>query len=119
MSSIWKNELRRLGLEREAADGMLPADNFDGERAIVGKILLTDVLKAMKRLPTAQAAAITLVNIEGLSYKDAAAVLEIPQGTLESRIVRGRIALGRLLEAAADDADRYSSLERRAEASDK
>jgi RNA polymerase sigma-70 factor (ECF subfamily) len=117
MTSIWKNELRRLGHERAAADAMLPADSFDGERATVGKILLADVLKAMERLPTVQAAAITLVNIEGLSYADAAAVLAIPQGTLESRIARGRIALGRLLEEAPHDANRDLTGERHTEAS--
>nr|WP_229689296.1 sigma factor-like helix-turn-helix DNA-binding protein [Xanthomonas oryzae] len=36
--------------------------------------------------------------IEGLSYRDAAAVLEIPIGTLTSRLARGREALQALLE---------------------
>jgi len=35
--------------------------------------------------------------IEGLSYAEAAEVLELPQGTLTSRLVRGRQALARIL----------------------
>jgi RNA polymerase sigma-70 factor, ECF subfamily len=98
MHSIWKNELRRLGTERKASDAMPPLAHDDGERQVIGKIWLSDVLSALKRLPEDQAAAMTLVNIDGLSYAQAADVLGIPQGTLESRIARGRVALGRLLE---------------------
>jgi RNA polymerase sigma-70 factor (ECF subfamily) len=36
--------------------------------------------------------------IEGLSYKEAAEVLDIPSGTLTSRLARGREALQALLE---------------------
>ena len=40
---------------------------------------------------------LTLVLVEGLSYKEAAAVAEIPMGTLTSRLARGREALMRML----------------------
>lgn len=48
---------------------------------------------AMNRLPEEQRLAVALVLVEGLSYKEAAEVLEIPMGTLTSRLVRGRQAL--------------------------
>lgn len=54
---------------------------------------LLSVQRAMHALPEEQRLAIALVLIEGLSYKEAAAALEIPQGTLTSRLARGREAL--------------------------
>ncbi|WP_425592070.1 sigma factor-like helix-turn-helix DNA-binding protein [Epibacterium ulvae] len=42
-----------------------------------------------------QRAAISLTAIEGLSYREASKVLKIPQGTLMSRLFRGRQALHR------------------------
>ena len=47
----------------------------------------------MGRLPEARRLSVALVLVEGLSYAEAAEVLEIPAGTLTSRLVRGRMAL--------------------------
>ena len=52
---------------------------------------------ALTRLPEDQRLAVSLVLIEGLSYKDAAEVLEVPIGTLTSRLARGREALQGML----------------------
>jgi RNA polymerase sigma-70 factor (ECF subfamily) len=52
---------------------------------------------ALARLPEEQRLAIALVLVEGLSYKEAAAVLEVPIGTVTSRIARGRETLEALL----------------------
>ena len=49
--------------------------------------------QAMARLPADQRLAVAMVLVEGLSYAEAAEVLEIPAGTLTSRLVRGRQAL--------------------------
>ena len=43
---------------------------------------------------------IALVLVEGLAYREAADILDIPMGTLTSRLTRGRQALVRRLEAA-------------------
>ena len=51
------------------------------------------IAQAMADLPDEQRIAVALVLIDGLSYADAAEVLEIPPGTLNSRVVRGRMAL--------------------------
>jgi RNA polymerase sigma-70 factor (ECF subfamily) len=66
-----------------------------------GQMALNDVDRAMDRLPNEQREAIALVLVEGLAYKEAAAVLDIPMGTLTSRLVRGREALMRELGEAA------------------
>ena len=51
------------------------------------------IAQAMAGLPDEQRIAVALVLIDGLSYADAAEVLEIPPGTLNSRVMRGRMAL--------------------------
>jgi RNA polymerase sigma-70 factor, ECF subfamily len=56
------------------------------------------VAQAMASLPEDQRLAVALVLVEGLSYAEAAEVLEIPPGTLTSRLVRGRMALMERLE---------------------
>lgn len=52
---------------------------------------------ALARLPDEQRLAVALVLVEGLAYKEAAAVMDVPIGTLTSRLARGREALERLL----------------------
>ena len=62
------------------------------------------VQAAMARLPDEQRVAVALVLVEGLSYKESAAILDIPMGTLTSRLARGREALQRML--SDDDGQR-------------
>jgi RNA polymerase sigma factor (sigma-70 family) len=73
----------------------------DGDRAIEASVELGQVMRAMDTLPDEQREVIALVLVEGFAYKEAAEMLDIPMGTLTSRLVRGRAALmGRLGEAA-------------------
>ena len=51
------------------------------------------VRDAIGRLPEDQRLAVALVLVDGLSYAEAARVLEVPAGTLTSRLVRGRQTL--------------------------
>jgi RNA polymerase sigma factor (sigma-70 family) len=62
---------------------------------------LHDVGRAMETLSPEQREVIALVLVQGLAYKEAAEVLDIPIGTLTSRLTRGRQALVRLLEPAS------------------
>lgn len=55
------------------------------------------VAAAMARLPENQRAVVALVLVEGLSYREAAASLEVPIGTVTSRLARGRDALQLML----------------------
>lgn len=65
----------------------------DGAAAMEARLALSEVEDAMMRLPEDQRLAVALVLVDGLSYREAAEVLEIPEGTLTSRLVRGRISL--------------------------
>ncbi|MDP3660533.1 RNA polymerase sigma factor [Phenylobacterium sp.] len=65
----------------------------DGSGAMHARLELRDVEAAMGRLPDDQRVAVALVLVEGMSYREAAEVLQVPEGTLTSRLVRGRAAL--------------------------
>ena len=58
------------------------------------------VERAMNSLSAEQREVIALVLVEGLAYREAADLLDIPIGTLTSRLTRGRQALAQMLEAA-------------------
>lgn len=66
---------------------------LDGAAAMETRLVASEVERAMAKLPDEQRLAVALVLVDGLSYKEAAEVLEVPQGTLTSRLVRGRMAL--------------------------
>ena len=55
------------------------------------------IAAALERLPEEQQLAVSLVLIEGLSYQEAADIMEVPVGTLTSRLSRGREALAAAL----------------------
>lgn len=56
-----------------------------------------DVVAALSRISADQRAAIVLVDLEGYSVEEAAAVLAVPVGTVKSRCHRGRAQLAELL----------------------
>jgi len=72
-----------------------------GDRAIEARVELGRVERAMAQLPDEQREAVALVLVEGLAYKEAAELLDVPMGTLTSRLVRGRQALLAMLGEAA------------------
>lgn len=60
-------------------------------------VLLRDLQRALGELPEEQREVVLLVGLEQLSYKEAAQVLSIPQGTVMSRLSRGRERLRELM----------------------
>jgi RNA polymerase sigma-70 factor (ECF subfamily) len=103
MRNLWIDEGRS---RQRAARTFAPEEAGEnighaGDRDVEAHVMLSDVDRAMGALPDEQREAIALVLVEGLSYKEAAEILEIPMGTLTSRLVRGRGALIELLGEAA------------------
>jgi RNA polymerase sigma-70 factor (ECF subfamily) len=88
-----KNARLRKLQTRQAAGDDLPVTPRDPESAAFGVQVQARVQDALLQLPTDLRAATILYDIEGLSYKEIAAVLEIPEGTVKSRIHRARSAL--------------------------
>ena len=67
-------------------------------------MMCQDVLNKLARLPEDQRAVLLLVAVEDLSYSDAAKVLNIPVGTVMSRLSRARERLQQEIEGIADKA---------------
>lgn len=95
MRNLWIDETRaRTRRDQTFAPEEAGANiGDDGARRADVQLELTDLDRAMSRLPAEQREAIALVLVEGLAYKEAAAVLDVPIGTLTSRLSRGREAL--------------------------
>lgn len=99
MRNIFIDERRASSRRSETfvdADAGLSVGADGGQEAHVE---LSMVDRAMARLPEDQREAVLLVMVEGYSYKEAAAIVDCPVGTLNSRLVRGRDALMAMLEA--------------------
>src|SRR5580700_4703923 len=90
--NAWIDELRSRG-RRDKVFVAEEAGDSVGVESIENEIARMSVQAAMARLPEDQRVAVSLVLVEGLPYKEAAAVLEVPIGTLTSRLARGREAL--------------------------
>ncbi len=56
-----------------------------------------DVREALDKLPDGQRMALILVDMQGMSVAEAAAVLDVAEGTIKSRCARGRSAMAELL----------------------
>jgi RNA polymerase sigma-70 factor, ECF subfamily len=67
------------------------------------RLELRDLERALARLPEEQRSVILLVGLEGMRYEEVAAVLDVPVGTIRSRLSRGREALRRLTGAMPDE----------------
>ncbi|MDP9414199.1 MAG: RNA polymerase sigma factor [Pseudomonadota bacterium] len=101
MRNCWIDEVRsRTRRSRTFApeeEGIGVSATVDGfERAAD----MQAIDQAMNQLPPEQREVIALVLVEGLSYREAADILDLPMGTVTSRLTRGRQALARKLEAA-------------------
>jgi RNA polymerase sigma-70 factor (ECF subfamily) len=75
----------------EEADALRDTSTPEGEA--IGKEIATTVNRAMEALPEDLRTAITLREIEGLSYEEIANVMNCPIGTVRSRIFRAREAI--------------------------
>lgn len=89
-------QLRRRGphVPIEAADEASLSHAGSHEDAL----RLRDLLAALDKLPEEQRAVMLLICVEDLSYLEAAAVLNVPLGTIMSRLARGRERLRQSLD---------------------
>lgn len=92
LRNAWIDEVRSRQRRNRV---FLPEESGEhvGDAADEAQVAGLSVQKALAALPEEQRMAVALVLIEGLSYKEAAEVLEVPIGTVTSRLARGREAL--------------------------
>ncbi len=97
---------RTVALEEElagpdgAADAAYPEAAIDRQTPEMNLLVLSDraaLETAMEKLPAPLLEAILLCDVEEMKYREIATVLDIPIGTVMSRIARGRAALRSLL----------------------
>ena len=95
MRNLWIDTVRsrqrkdKVEAPPEEADtvGVDPGDQ------IAASIDLRRVMRAMAQLPDEQREVVALILVEGFGYREAAEMLDLPIGTVSSRLVRGRTAL--------------------------
>lgn len=72
-------------------------DNSNPERALLSNEIETTLFRIVDKLPEDLRMAITLREMEGLSYEEIAAVMDCPVGTVRSRIFRAREAIDKVI----------------------
>jgi RNA polymerase sigma-70 factor (ECF subfamily) len=87
----------------ERAEPSLPAPDHADQ-----VVLSVDVAKALMEVPKEFRIVLVMADVQDLPYEEIARVLEIPVGTVKSRVFRGRAALGRSLGAARGEPSRAS-----------
>lgn len=98
--NLWIDEIRK----RKTAGPSMPLEDApeaaaeDGRDVADGRLTLESVREAMARLSLEHRQILTLVCMQEVSYKDAAAELGLPIGTVMSRLARARQALAALLK---------------------
>ncbi|CAN7262695.1 RNA polymerase sigma factor [Duganella sp. LjRoot269] len=100
MKNAWIDEVRSR-IRRDALFAPEEAGEHVGDGFAEAQQQRMAIEKAVSMLSDEHRMVIALVLVDGLPYKEAAEVLEIPMGTLTSRLVRARAALQELLSDQA------------------
>jgi len=98
LTNIFRNDLRAA----KRRPHLTPIDELAEEPQSApeqhGRLALSETALAIECLPDEQRQVLLLVALEGFAYKEAAAILDIPQGTLMSRLGRARANLRKLTD---------------------
>lgn len=95
MQNAWIDTVRARRVRATASidvDGF-DAPGVDGRAQMDAHLTLARVNAVMARLPQEQRVVVALVLVEGFSYREAAEILHVPEGTVTSRLFRARTAL--------------------------
>ena len=104
MRNLWIDTVRARGRRdrREAPEDAAKDVGEDPREAMDASMELQRAMSAMERLPDEQREVVALILIEGFGYREVSEMLDLPIGTVSSRLVRGRIALVEMLSGNAD-----------------
>jgi RNA polymerase sigma-70 factor (ECF subfamily) len=91
--------------EQETTDGVLmhaeATERQSPERMLIDRSVSDDVQRALDALPDDFRVAVVLCDVQGLSYKEIADIMQTPVGTVMSRLFRGRKLLATALREFA------------------
>lgn len=94
LHSIWLNDVRAWRIRQ--GQGFVDAEAVlvvDGAGQAESHVLAGQVLRQVQALPEAQREAVFLAYVEGLSYREVAELLDVPIGTVMSRLAAARAKL--------------------------
>lgn len=111
LANCWKSHLRSRK-ESEEFDEENFRTELDPEQITSRDQTVARVQQAIAQLGLGQRQVITLVDLEGFSYAEVAEILEIPIGTVMSRLCRARQALRELLIGSESTAEKHAHLVR-------
>ena len=110
-TNVLRNQRRTLRRRRDAF-ARLPLERTEepdfGDEAstrLDDRVAMRELLRLFTRLPRREQDVIALCDWSGLSYDDAAAALDVPIGTVRSRLARGRRRLRELALASGPEGD--------------
>lgn len=108
--NIWLDRVRANKVRGTSVDidSVPDLTSHDGRAVTESRLTLEEVAAGISRLPSEQQVLVALVCIEGLSYKEAAEILDVPIGTVMSRLARARRALYIGIHGHAPGADASS-----------
>lgn len=97
--TVFLNQRARVAVRERHASTVEPDTQSapSSGREAEASAALEQVRVHLLGLPESQRAALLLVAVEGLSYAEASVALNVPVGTITSRIARGRAALAEAL----------------------
>jgi RNA polymerase sigma-70 factor (ECF subfamily) len=98
LHNLWIDERRRSRPQAPELE-IAQAIGEDGRRVAEARLALDEVRRAIAALPDAQRDVLLLVCVEDVSYREAAEILDVPIGTVMSRLARARMALATGLES--------------------
>lgn len=93
--NLWIDEVRSRSVRRTVSEesAEIAEQAVAGEQQVHGEMMLEEVQEILAGMSAEQCAVLELVAVEGYSYKEAAEVLDIPIGTVMSRLARARATL--------------------------
>ena len=100
MHNHYANWARSKGRERRAFAAVAVEPNRSASGGQIESLELSELSTGLAQLPEDQRQVLLLISLEGLAYAETAEVLQVPIGTVMSRLARARERLRRHLEGA-------------------